>query len=84
MSYLNVYFDDVVFVKVYPLNCSFIDLIRQYKMLCKDETSGIVDIEIVAQFGGNNYTIPNEDFNISDPVIHPSTILKMNQELPNH
>lgn len=43
MSYLNVYFDDVVFVKVYPLNCSFIDLIRQYKMLCKEETSGIVD-----------------------------------------
>ena len=43
MSYLNVYFDDIVFVKVYPLNCPFIDLVRQYKMLCQDETSGIVD-----------------------------------------
>lgn len=84
MSYLNVYFDDIVFVKVYPLNCPFIDLVRQYKMLCQDETSGIVDIEIVAQFGGNSYTIPNEDFNISDPVIPFSTVLKMHQEMPNH
>lgn len=84
MSYLNVYFDDVVFIKVYPINCQFIDLIRQYKMFCKDETSGITDIEIVAQFGGNNYTIPNNDISISDPIINSSTILKMNQELPNH
>ena len=83
MSFLQVYFDDTVFVRVYPVNCQFIDLVRQYKILCKDETSGIVKVEVIAHFGDDDYTIPIEDFHISDPNIPASSILQMHKEMPN-
>lgn len=83
MSFLHVYFNDTVFVRVYPVNCKFIDLVRQYKMLCEDENSGIVKVEIIAHFGDDDYTIPIEDFHISDPNIPASSILQMHKEMPN-
>ena len=83
MSFLHVYFDDTVFVRVYPVNCQFIDLVRQYKILYDDETSGIVRVDIIAHFGDDDYTIPIEDFNIQDPDIPASSILQMHQEMPN-
>ena len=83
MSFLHVYFDDTVFVRVYPVNCKFIDLVRQYKILCKDENSRIVKVEIIAHFGDDDYTIPIEDFHISDPNIPASSILQMHKEMPN-
>ncbi len=83
MSFLHVYFDDTVFVRVYPVNCKFIDLVRQYKILCKDENSRIVKVEIISHFGDDDYTIPIEDFHISDPNIPASSILQMHKELPN-
>lgn len=83
MSYLNVYFDDTVFVRVYPVNCPFIDLVRQYKMLCKDEESRIEKVEVITQFGDNYFTVPIEDFHISDPNISASSIFKMHKEMPN-
>ena len=83
MSFLHVYFDDTVFVRVYPVNCQFIDLVRQYKILYNDETSGIVKVDIIAHFGDDDYTIPIEDFHISDPNIPASSIFKMHKEMPN-
>ena len=83
MSVLHVYFDETVFVRVYPVNCKFIDLVRQYKILCKDENSRIVKVEIIAHFGDDDYTIPIEDFHISDPNIPASSILQMYKEMPN-
>ena len=83
MSFLHVYFDDTVFVRVYPVNCQFIDLVRQYKILCQDENSGIEKVDIIAHFGDDDYTIPIEDFHIFDPNIPASSILQMHQEMPN-
>ena len=83
MSYLNVYFDKSVFVRVYPANCKFIDLVRQYKMLCKDEESRIEKVDVIVQFGDNYFTVPIDDFHISDPNIPASSVLQMHKEMPN-
>lgn len=85
MSYLNVYFDEEGFVKVYPINCRFIDLVRQYKILVANPSTWIDHVNVILNLSDNFYTIPLDKFHISDPNINPATNHKMFQfqELPN-
>ena len=83
MSYLNVYFSEEDFVKVYPVNCKFIDLIRQYKVLVANPSTWIDHVEVILDFNGSWYAVPLDKFHISDPNISPATSLQMLQELPN-
>ena len=53
MSYLNVYFSEEEFVKVYPVNCKFIDLIRQYKVLVANPSTWIDHVEVILDFNGS-------------------------------